>query len=121
MGLIQRLDVGRLNSFGKAGTASAGQVPGASAAVSRGTRAAPPQRCYGRLGSRFFLAVHGGGNPRADRIICGAERIGRQMSVSRCRRGVLVAQQSANYGQAQAARGANARKAMPQIMESDVG
>src|ERR1700733_12520901 len=43
------------------------------------------------------------------------------MSISRRRRAVLVAQQSAYYRQAQAARGANAGKTMPQIMEPDIG
>ncbi len=38
-----------------------------------------------------YIAPHRRGNPRAYRVVSGAQRIGRQMSVARCRRRVFVA------------------------------
>ena len=51
-------------------------------------------------GVGFNPAAHRGGNSRSHRIICGAERIGRQVGVA-CRRGrVLVAEQRAEVWRA---------------------
>jgi hypothetical protein len=69
-----------------------------------------------RRGDGLFFSVHGSGNSGSDHIVCGAQRIGRQVSITRRRRRVLVAEQRANDRQAQPAGRTDAGETVPQIM-----
>jgi hypothetical protein len=69
----------------------------------------------------YCPTIHRSRNPRTNRIIGGAQRIGREMSVTSRRRRMLVAEQGADDRQAQAAGGPHTGEAVPQIVQPNVG